>query len=356
MSQHYHIGVFPGDGQGPSVIQAAQQVLKAVSKRYGFKIKFKEYPYSGAHYLETGELCPDKVVEELQEHPAILFGGVGHPEVTPGLLSREILLKIADSLDLYISERPVRLMPGVKSYLRTKTAGQIDYVIIREHSGGLNGKMGGRVLKGTSAEIAQENLIYTRYQVDRCLRYAFQVAQSPNRKGKLTLTCKSSLQPHVYDLWARAFKEMGETDFPQIQRSYMEVDDICMQLVRNPESFDVIVTGNLTGDILANVGAVSQGGAGYAAIGSLHPGKTGMFGPMRASPEFYEVTDLQANPISAIGAAVMMLRYLGQPEAAHKIEEAMIVTLATEVMGEGTILSRFQTKEVADIITQRLLR
>lgn len=354
MSQTYLIGVFPGDGQGPSVIRAAQKVLETAADRYGFKVRFREYPCSGAHYLATGELCPDAVLEELKETPAILFGGVGHTAVSPGLLSREILLKITDTLDLYISQRPVRLMPGVKSYLRTKNNQAIDYVIIREHSGGLNGKMGGSVLKGTADEIAQENLVYSRFQVERCLRYAFQVASSPPRKGKLTLSSKSSLQPHAYDLWSRVFNELGEQEFPHIQRNYMEVDDICMQMVRYPETLDVIVTGNLTGDILANVGAVSQGGAGYAAIGSLHPGKTGMFGPMRASPEFYQDSPLQANPIAAISAVAMMLRYLGEETAAHKIEEAVIVTLASEVTGEGSVLSRFQTREVADIILQRL--
>ena len=354
MATQYTVGVFPGDGQGPPVIEAAKKVLTSAGVKFGFSIHFKEYPYSGDHYLKTGELLPDDALEELRELPAILFGGVGHPGVTPGLLSREILLKIADRLDLYISERPVRLMPGVKSYLRTKNSEAIDYVIIREHSGGLNGKIGGSTLKGTPGEIAQENLMYSRYQVERCLRYAFAVAASPNRKGKLTLSSKSSLQPHVYDLWSRVFKEIGEAEFPQIERNYIEIDDICMQLVRYPEIFDVIVTGNLTGDILANVGAVSQGGAGYASIGSLHPGKTGMFGPMRASAEFYETSHLQANPIAAIGAATMLLRYLGQDAAAAKIEEAMIITLATEVIAEGTLLSRFQTLEVAQMIINRL--
>lgn len=354
MSKTYQIGVIPGDGQGPSVIKAAQKVLEAVSKRHSFSVEFKEYPYSGAHYLKTGELMPEPALEELKEYPALLFGGVGHPDVPPGLLSRNILLKIADALDLYISERPVRLMPGVKSYLRTKNSQEIDYVIIREQSGGLNGKIGGSVLKGTPDEIAQENLVYSRFQVDRCLRYAFQVASSANRKGKLTLSSKSSLKPNAYDLWSRAFNGMGEAEFPQIKRSYIEVDDICMQLVRYPESFDVIVTGNLSGDILANIGAMSQGGAGYASIGSLHPGQTGMFGPMRASPEFYEISDKQANPISAIGAAVMLLRYIGQAEAASQIEEAMIVTLATEINGEGTLLSRFHTMEVADMIINKM--
>jgi len=356
MAEIYPIGVFPGDGQGPSVIRAAQRVLEAAASLYNFKVHFREFPCSGAHYLATGELCPDTVLEELKELPALLFGGVGHSGVTPGLLSREILLKITDTLDLYISQRPVRLMPGVKSYLRTKNNQAINYVIIREHSGGLNGKIGGTLLRGTPQEIAQENLVYSRFQVERCLRYAFEVASSPNRRGKLTLSSKSSLQPNAYDLWSRVFQEMGENEFPHIQRNYMEVDDICMQMVRYPETFDVIVTGNLTGDILANVGAVSQGGAGYAAIGSLHPGKTGMFGPMRASAEFYQDSPLQANPIAAISAAAMMLRYVGQETAALKIEEAVLVTLASEVTGEGSILSRFQTKEVADIILQRLQR
>lgn len=354
MSKNYIIGVFPGDGQGPSIIRAAQKILKFIGDKQGFEIDFIEYPYSGAHYLQTGELLPDSVLSEIQDLPALLFGGVGHPEVTHGLLSRNILLKINDALDLFISERPVKLMSGVKSYLRTKDNKDIDYIIIREHSGGLNGKVGGSVRKGSSGEIAQESLVYGRFQVERCLRYAFQVASSPGRNHQLTLTSKSSLLPHAYDLWFRCFNEIGEAEFPKVKRNYIEVDDICMQLVRYPENFDVIVTGNLTGDILANVGAVSQGGTGYAAIGSIHPGKIGMFGPMRASAEFYELSDVQANPIAAISAAVMLLRYIGEAVAAARIEEAMIITLATEVIGEGTLLSRFQTMEVADMILNRI--
>ncbi|MGA0367982.1 MAG: isocitrate/isopropylmalate family dehydrogenase, partial [Kiritimatiellia bacterium] len=317
MPKSYEIGVIPGDGQGPSVIRAAQKVLEAAADRFNFSIQFREYPYSGAHYLKTGELLPDVVLEELRSLPALLFGGVGHPELPPGLLSREILLKIAENLDLFISLRPVRLMPGVKSYLRAKDTQHIDYVIVREYSGGINGKIGGNLLPNTPGEMAQEIGVYSRFQVERCLRFAFELAGSPGRRKQLTLTSKSSLLPHIYALWARIFHEMGEAEFPQIQRSYMEVDDICMQLVRYPENFDVIVTGNLTGDILANIGAISQGGAGYASIGSLHPGKTGVFGPMRASAEFYEVSDLQANPVAAIGSGAMLLRHLGETDAAE---------------------------------------
>lgn len=348
------IGVFPGDGHGPSVIHAARRVLETAAEVYGFKLDFREYPHCGARYLETGELLPDGILDELAGLPAILFGGVGHPKAPPGLLSREILLKITDALDLYISKRPVRLMPGVNSYLRNKGHKEIDYVIIREHSGGMNGKVGGTLLRGGPAEVAQESMIYSRFQVDRCLRHAFDLAASPGRRGHLTLSGKSSLLPRVHDLWRRAFEEIGEEEYPRVKRRYYSIDDICMQLVRDPESFDVIVTGNLFGDILADVGAVSQGGIGYAAVGSIHPGKTGMFGPMRASPDFYEVSNEQANPMSALGAAAMLLEHVGQPGAAARVEDAMMITTATEVIAEGAMLSRFLTAEVADMVINRI--
>jgi len=304
--------------------------------------------------METGTLLPDKVVDELREYPAILFGGVGDPRAEPGLLQREILLKLTDGLDLFISLRPVRLMPGVKSYLRSKGPQDIDYIIVREHSGGMNGQIGGSLLKGTPEEVAQESMIYSRGQVERCLRYAFELAASPGRKGMLTLSGKCSLLRHVYDLWMRVFEEMGDTEFPDIQRRYYGVDDICMELVRHPENFDVIVTGNLFGDILADVGAVSQGGIGYAPVGSIHPGGPGMFGPMRSSPDFYQETPLQANPMSAIGAAALLLDHVGKSEAARVVEEAMMITTATEVIAEGAMLSHFHTAEVADMVVQKV--
>lgn len=354
MSSTISIGVLAGDGHGPDVIQAAQRVLDAAGERFGFKLGYTEYPYSGAHYLKTGELLPDELLDELAAYPGILFGGVGHADAEPGLLQREILLKLTDALDLYISLRPVRLMPGVKSYLRSKGPQDIDYVIVREHSGGMNGQIGGTLLKGTPEEVAQESMIYSRGQVERCLRYAFEFASAPSRRGKLTLSGKCSLLRHVYDLWLRVFEEMGEQEFPHIQRQYYGADDICMELVRHPEEFDVIVTGNLFGDILADVGAVSQGGIGYAPVGSIHPGKTGMFGPMRSSPDFYKTTPKQANPFSAIGAAALLLDHLGHSQAARTIEEAMMITTATEVIAEGAMLTHFYTAEVADMIAQKI--
>jgi len=354
MSKNYTVAVFPGDGHGPDVIDAACRVLEAAGQLFGFSLGFRTFPHCGAHYLKTGELLPDGVLAELKGMRGILFGGVYHSEVEPGLLAREILLKITRHLDQYISLRPVRLYPGVKSYLRNKGPQQVDYFVVRESSGGLDGRMGGTLLKGSPMEVAQETMMYSRHQVDRCLRFAFELAARPDRRGCLTLSGKSSLLPNVYDLWMRAFAEMGDNEFPQIRRHYYGVDDISMQMVRYPEEFDVIVTGNLFGDILADIGAVSQGGIGYAAVGSIHPGKTSMFGPMRASPDFYEVSPNQANPVAALAAAVMLLHHLGEREAANRLEEALMVTTATEVIAEGAMLSRFSTREVADMVAGKI--
>lgn len=356
MATELSIAVFPGDGHGPSVIDAACRVLEAAGQVFGFSPRFTRYPYCGAHYLQTGELLPDRVLEELKGYAGILFGGVFHSGVEPGLLAREILLKITRHLDLYVSLRPVRLFPGVSSYLRNKGPQQIDYIVVRENSGGMDGRVGGVLLKGSPQEVAQETLLYTRHQVDRCLRFAFELASRPDRRGRLTLSGKSSLQPRVYDLWMRAFQEMGEAEFPGVKRDYYGVDDICMQMVRQPEAFDVIVTANLFGDILADIGAVSQGGIGYAAVGSLHPGRVGMYGPMRASPDFYAVSLEQANPIAAISAGALLLRQAGQLQAALSIEEALMVVTATEVIAEGAMLSRFRTDEVADMVAARIHR
>lgn len=354
MQKTYSVAVFPGDGHGPEVMEAARRVLDAAGARFGFTLAYTSYPHSGAHYLQTGELLPVSVLETLPKFDGILFGGVSHPEVEPGLLAREILLKITRYLDLYISLRPVRLSPGVKSYLRNKGPQDVDYCVVRENSAGINGSVGGSMLTGTELEIAQETMMYSRMQVDRCLRFAFELASRSDRRGHVTLSGKSSLLPHVNDLWMRAFHELGGSKFPNIRRTYLGVDDISMQMVRYPEKFDVIVTGNLFGDILADIGAVSQGGVGYAAVGSIHPGKTGMFGPMRAGAEFYEDSTNQANPIAAISAASMLLRHLRENEAAARIEESIMAVTATEVIAEGTMLSRFTTREVADMVSIRI--
>ncbi len=354
MPNAYQIAVFPGDGHGPSVMEAAVRVLCAAGERFDFECRFTTFPYSGAHFVETGELLPETVLAQLSGFDGILFGGVSHPEVEPGLLAREILLKITRHLDQYISLRPVRLSPGVKSYLRNKGPQHIDYCVVRENSAGINGNIGGAVLQGTDLEVAQETMMYSRMQVDRCLRFAFELASRSDRRGRVTLSGKSSLLPHVNALWMRAFREMGDSDFPGIARNYLGVDDIAMQMVRYPEQFDVIVTGNLFGDILADIGAVTQGGVGYAAVGSIHPGKTGMFGPMRASMEFYEASSDQANPIAAISAASMLLRDLRENEAAARVEDSIMATTATEVIAEGTMLSRFTTDEVAGMVSARI--
>lgn len=354
MSDTHSIAVFPGDGHGPEVIDAAVQILQATAARYNFTLNFTAFPHSGAHWLATGELLPDDILHQLPAFDAILFGGVHHENAPPGLLAREILLKITRHLDQYIALRPVRLFPGVKSYLRNKGPQQIDYCIVRENSAGINGTIGGTMLPRTDLEIAQETMMYSRQQVNRCLRFAFDLASRPDRRGHLTLSGKSSLLPHVYDLWTRAFAEMGDRDYPHINRAYLGVDDISMQLVRYPEQFDVIVTGNLFGDILADIGAVSQGGVGYAAVGSIHPGRTSMFGPMRAGTEFYQASSDQANPAAAISAAAMLLRHLRRHDAAARIEDSLMAATATEVIAEGTMLSRFTTREVTDIVIARL--
>jgi 3-isopropylmalate dehydrogenase len=354
MSNKYPIAVFPGDGNGADAIRAACRVLGTVADRFGFHLDVTEYPHGGGHYIKTGELLPDATLHGLANYRAILVGGVAHPQAEVGLLAREILMRMARHLDLYISLRPVQLYPGVKSLLRDKGPKQIDYILVRENSGGMNGQMGGSMLKGTPQEVAQETMSYSRFQVERCLRFAFQVASRPDRRGKLTLSGKSSVLPHVYDLWQRVFDEIGQNEFPRIRREYLGVDDLCMQLVKQPENFDVIVTGNLFGDILADLGAVTQGGIGYAAVGGIHPGKTSMFGPLRVGAELNDVPPDQANPCAALGAASMLLRHLGEHPAAAALEEAILLTTATLVTGEGAVLSRFTTREVADLVAGRL--
>jgi 3-isopropylmalate dehydrogenase len=358
----YKIAVIAGDGTGPEVTAEAVKVLKAAADKFGFKVELVEFDFGGERYKRTGETLPDSAVDELRKFDAILLGAIGHPDVAPGILEKGILLKARFELDQYINLRPVKLFPGVDCPLKDKGPEDIDYVVVRENTGGLYTGTGGFTMKGTAQEVAVQSAVYTRFQVDRCLRYAFEYARKHGKKtrgkGKentLALCGKTNVLTYVYDLWERAFHEMGEAEYPDIRRDYYHVDATCMWMVKNPEWFDVIVTGNMFGDIITDLGAITQGGMGIAAGANINPDEGGvsMFEPIGGSAPKYTGKGV-INPLAAICAMQMMLETLGEDKAAERVEEAVKFVTANKLKSLQAGRMGYSTGEVGDMVANRV--
>lgn len=352
MSRTYNIAVIPGDGTGPEVVRESIKVLKAASAGHGFKMEFQEFDFGGDRYLRTGETLPETAIEELKKYDAILLGAIGHPGVKPGILEKGILLKLRFELDQYINLRPVKLYPGVNTPLKDKGPEHIDYVVIRENTGDVYTGAGGVMMKGTPDEVAIQNMIYSRMQVDRCLKYAFEYTRKRNRKKTLALCGKTNVLTFVFDLWERAFHEMGETQNPDIKREYYHVDATCMWMVKNPEWFDVIVTTNMFGDIITDLGAITQGGMGIAAGGNINPQGVSMFEPIGGSAPKYTGKNV-INPLAAIASGAMMLEHLGEEKAAGAIENAIMYVTTNKLKDLAAGKMGYSTTETGDLIAER---
>jgi len=354
----YNIAVIGGDGTGPEVTREAVKVLAAAAKKFGIKLNYTHYDFGGDRYLRTGEVLPDSAVAELRRFPAILLGAIGHPDVKPGILEKGILLRLRFELEQYINLRPVKLYDERFCPLKDKKPEHIDFVVVRENNEGLYTGAGGFVFKGTPDEIAVQESINSRRGVERCLRYAFEFARkrhaqqpwrrlkpeevSAGKKSQLTLCGKTNVLTYAFDLWERAFHEIGGKDYPDVKRDYAHVDATTMWFVKNPEWFDVIVTDNMFGDIITDLGAMIQGGMGIAAGGNINPQGTSMFEPIGGSAPKYTGQNV-INPLAAICAGGMLLDHLGETQAAQAIENAVIKTvreklksLAAGKMGCGT--------------------
>jgi 3-isopropylmalate dehydrogenase len=350
MERAYRVALIPGDGVGPEVVREGLKVLRRCSEIEGFPLETVEYPFGGEHFLRTRETLPETALQELREMDAIYLGAIGHPHVKPGLLEKEILLRIRFELDLYINLRPVQLLPGVETPLKDKGPEHIDFVVVRENTEGLYIGAGGTMAKGTPFEVAVQESIQTRRGVERCLRYAFDLARTRPRK-KLTLCGKKNVLTYIFDLWDRVFSELSR-EYPDVQTDYGHVDAICMWMVKNPEEFDVIVTDNMFGDIITDLGAAIQGGLGLAASGNIHPGKVSMFEPIHGSSPKHAGKGT-INPIAAILAGAMMLEHLGEKRAASRIHRA-VRTVVKELRGMGAGQMGMSTSEVGDRIAQLL--
>ncbi len=356
----HKIAVIPGDGTGPEVTAEAVKVLKAAAAKFDFKVELTEFDFGGERYKRTGELLPDSAVEELRKFDAILLGAIGHPDVQPGILEKGILLKARFALDQYINLRPVKLYPGVDTPIKGKGPNEIDFVVVRENTGDLYTGAGGFTMKGTPQEVAVQTAVYSRFQVDRCLRYAFNYAQKYGKKARgkgnnntLALSGKTNVLTYIYDLWERAFHEMGKKDFPEIAREYYHVDATCMWFVKNPEWFDVVVTGNLFGDIITDLGAMIQGGMGIAAGGNINPEGVSMFEPIGGSAPKYTGQGV-INPLAAICAMQMMLVTLGEDKAAAAVEESVMFITANKLKSLAAGRMGYSTSAVGDLVASRI--
>ena len=348
MGKSYRVAVVPGDGTGPEVIAEGLKVLKAASAKYGFKLDLSHYDLGGERYKRTGEVLSDETVEELRKCDAIYLGAIGHPDVKAGILEKGILLKLRFSLDQYINLRPVKLYAGVDTPLKDKKPEDIDFVVVRENSEGLYAGAGGFLKRGTADEIATQESINTRKGVERCVRFAFECCRKRNKARKLTLCGKTNVLTYAFDLWERTFYEVAK-EYPDIKTEYAHVDATCMWMVKNPEWFDVIVTDNMFGDIITDLGAMIQGGMGIAAGGNINPQGVSMFEPIGGSAPKYTGLNV-VNPLAAIMAGQMMLEILGEDNAAAALEKAVMKVVAEKIKNLSAGQMGYSTSEVGSLV------
>ena len=310
-------------------------------------MKQKFFLLGGDHYVETGEVLSDKSLEELKKYDVIYLGAVGSPKVKPGILEKGLLLKLRFGLDQYINLRPVKLYPGVETPIKGKTVKDIDYIVVRENIGGLYTGVGGFTMKHTEDEVAVQSMVYNYKQVSRCIRYAFELAKKRPKKT-LALIGKTNVLTYVFDLWERAFNDIGKKEFPEVKREYYHVDATCMHMINQPERFDVMVTSNMFGDIITDLGAMTQGGMGMAASGNIDPTNSApsMFEPVHGSaPDI--AGQNKANPIAAVMSLKMMLDFMGQPKAAMEVDKAICLVTPLD-------LNKMSTSKIEKVLLNNI--
>ncbi|MEK6256015.1 MAG: 3-isopropylmalate dehydrogenase [Chloroflexota bacterium] len=352
----YNIGVLGGDGIGPEVAAEGLKALQAVMQLESFDCNLVDYPHSGEHYLKTKELVTESTIAEWGTLDAVFMGAIGHPDVEVGLVERSVILGLRFGLDLYINLRPIKLYSANQCPLKDKTPEDIDFTVVRENTEGIYSQIGGHLKKGTPDEVATVTGVYTRKGVERAIRYSFELAKERAAKlgkpPKLTMVDKANaIRPH--DIWTRAFAEVG-AEYPDVEQDHAYVDACTMWMVKNPEWFEVIVTTNLFGDIITDLGAMLTGGMGIAASGNLHPGKTSMFEPIHGSAPKYAGKNV-ACPLAAIMAVNMMLDYLGEKQAAARIENAVAHLLSTGKITSADARSGLSTTQIGDMVKETIL-
>ena len=360
------IAVIGGDGTGPEVVAEGLKVLKAVSKRVGFDYTTQEFDVSGDRYLRNGgdpnapsiPIISDEEIAQLKAFDAIYLGAVGHPKVAPGILEKGLLLRLRFELDQYINLRPVKLYPGVWTPLKDKTPDDIDFVVVRENTEGIYTGMGGIQYKGTPQEVGTQINCTTRFGAERACRYAFELTRRRNKRKFLVLVHKTNVLTYVGDIWFRAFGDVAK-EYPDVKTDYNHVDACCMWFVKNPEFYDVIVTDNIFGDIITDLGAMIQGGMGVAAGGNINPKGVSMFEPIGGSAPKYTGLNV-INPMAAIGAMAMLLQETGRSKGDAKMSQAgdlvekAILATTPKMKSQAAGKMGFSTTQVGDLVAEAI--
>ena len=334
MARDIKLAVIPGDGIGTEVVAEGLKVLEAVAPKADIRITQTEYDLGARRYNATGETLPDSVVAELKEHDVILLGAIGHPSVAPGILERGVLLPLRFQLDHHVNLRPVKLFEGVASPIAGKGPKEIDFVVCREGTEGPYVGAGGFLRKNTEHEVATEVSINTRFGAERIIRDAFE--RAGRRRGKVTLVHKTNVLVYAGDVWQRAFNDVAR-EYPNIETDYCHVDAASMFFLTQPERFDVVVTDNLFGDILTDIGAAIAGGIGLAASGNIDPTRTNpsMFEPVHGSaPDI--AGQGKADPTATVLSVAMLLDHIGESQASKIVEDAVATDLASRSAERST--------------------
>jgi 3-isopropylmalate dehydrogenase len=363
------IAVIGGDGTGPEVVAEGLKVLKAVAKKTGIAYETTDFNVSGDRYLKNGgdpnapsiEVISDEEIQTLRSFDAIYLGAVGHPKVAPGILEKGLLLRLRFELQQYINLRPVKLYPNVWTPLKDKGPEQIDFVVVRENNEGIYTGMGGVQYKNTPQEVSTQTNCTTYFGAERACRYAFELCKKRNNpKGKMvTLVHKTNVLTMVGQTWERAFRDVAK-DYPDIKIGYNHVDACCMWFVKNPEFYDVIVTDNIFGDIITDLGAMIQGGMGVAAGGNINPRSVSMFEPIGGSAPKYTGQNV-INPIAAIAALAMLLRETGNHKGDAKLFEAgeivenAIMATTPKMKSQAAGKMGMSTTQVGDAVAQAVM-
>ena len=343
----YTVGVIRGDGTGPEVVAESLKVLDAVRGDTVFELN--EFDVGADRYLRTGDVLPDDELTRLGSMDAILLGAVGDPRVRPGILERELLLRIRFELDQYVNLRPVVRYPGVQTLVPSHVEDDVNMIVVRENSEGLYSGVGGFHRKGTEHEVAVQESVNTRHGVERIVRYSFELSMQPHRRKKLTLVHKSNVLTFAGDLYQRVVDEVAG-EFPEVETDYVHVDAACIYFLDSPSRFDVIVTDNMFGDIITDLGAMIQGGMGIAAGGNINPGGVSMFEPIGGTAPS-ETGKGTINPLAAVGALEMLLRELGETAAADRVDRGIrAATQQMKSMRAGEM--GFTTTEVGDLVVE----
>ncbi|HEX9124003.1 MAG TPA: 3-isopropylmalate dehydrogenase [Actinomycetota bacterium] len=349
VSRAHRIGVLPGDGTGPEVVREGLKVLDAVSALEGFEVACEAFDLGGERFLRTGDVLPDAELARLREMEALFLGAVGHPDVRPGILERELLLRIRFELDQYVNLRPVIRYPGVKTLVPSHTEDDVNFVVVRENSEGLYTGAGGFHRKGTPHEVAVQESVNTRHGVERIVRFAFAHAMRPDRRRKVTLVHKTNVLTYAGDLYQRVVDEVAR-EYPDVTTDYVHVDAACIYFLDQPSRFDVIVTDNMFGDIVTDLGAMIQGGMGIAAGGNINPDGVSMFEPIGGTAPDHTGKGT-INPLAAIGAVQMLLENLGETAAATRVDAGIRFACSKlHSMRAGEM--GYSTSEVGDLVVE----